>query len=195
MTISNDAYNSGVPLTKYTATPYGAYDSFYRTRELFQQSSEINITYSRLRGYIKTYVVTIEGLLRIFLNSDHESEEIIYEYLNYTNGLWQASVEYDRELRLYESLVIRQPLQRIVNRMHIFHNFKVHRFPKTQILTDTISSYDIYDIQLNLLLSNMLFQQDAFKIYPIQFSHIGDFSPKANMPASCLTPNCLRTWE
>ena len=91
----HDAYNSGVPLTKYTATPNGAYDSFYRTRELFQQSKDINITYSRLRGYIKMYIVNIEGLFRIFENSDYESDDIIYEYLKYSNGLWQASVEYE----------------------------------------------------------------------------------------------------
>ena len=99
----HDAYNNGVPLTNYRATPNGAYDSFYRTRELFPQTRDINMTYSRLLGHIKKYIVNIEGLHRILKNNDHESEEIKYEYLNCSNRFWQASVEYDRELRLYHS--------------------------------------------------------------------------------------------
>ena len=63
----HDAYNNGVPLTNYTTTPNGAYDSFYRTRELFLQTSDINMTYIRLRGHTKTYIVNIEGLLRILM--------------------------------------------------------------------------------------------------------------------------------
>ena len=92
----HDAYNNGVTLTNYTATPNGAYDSFYRTRELFPQSRDINMTYSRLRGYIKKYIENIDGLHRILKINDTESEEIKHEYLSYTNGIWQASVEYDR---------------------------------------------------------------------------------------------------
>ena len=160
----HDAYNNGVPLTNYTATPNGAYDSFYRTRELFPQTRDINMTYSRLRAHIKKYVVNIEGLRRILKNNDNQSEEIKYEYLNYSNGLWQSSVEYERELRLYQSLVIRQPVQRIIDRMRIYNNFKVYGFPKTQVLTtDKIGLFDLYDIQLESLTTSMMFQDEAFK--------------------------------
>ena len=152
----HDAYNNGVPLTNYTATPNGAYDSFFRTRELFQQTRYINMTYSRLRGHIKKYVINIEGLHRILNTNDNQSEEIKYEYLNCSNGFWQASFEYVTELRLYESLVIRQPMQRITNLMRIFDNFKIHGFPKTQI---TLKK----DIQLEFLIASITRQNDAFK--------------------------------
>ena len=159
----HDAYNNGVPLTNYTATPNGAYDSFYRTRELFPQTRDINMTYSRLRGHIKIYIGNIEGLHRILKNYDHQIEEIKYEYLNCTNGLWQASVEYDRELRVYQSLVIRQPMQRVIDRMRIFNNFKLYGFPKTPTLIDTIGLYDLFDIKWNSLFDSMGFQHVAFQ--------------------------------
>ena len=114
------------------------------------------MTYSRLRGHVKKYIENIEGLHRIIKINYNESEEIKYEYLNYSIGLWQASVEYDRELRLYESLVIRQPMKRIRNLMRIFENVKIHGFPKTQIMSN-------YDIPLDSLNSSMKFQLDAFK--------------------------------
>ena len=159
----HDAYNNFVPLTNYTATPNGSYDSLYRTRELFPQSRDINMTYSRLRGHTKTYIENIESLLGILKNHDYESEEITYEYLNYTNGLWQASVEYDNELKLYESLMIRQPMHRIINRMRIFNNFKVRGFQKIQIRNDQPYSNDIYDLQMTGLKINMIRQHIAFE--------------------------------
>ena len=114
------------------------------------------MTYSRLRGHVKKYIENIEDLHRILKINDTESEEIKHEYLSYTNGIWQASVEYDRELRLYESLVIRQPMQRIRNLMRIFDNFKIRGLPKTHIK----SRKD--DIQVDSLLRS-LYQFDAFK--------------------------------
>ena len=159
----HDAYNNFVPLTNYTATPNGSYDSLYRTRELFPQSRDFNMTYSRLRGHTKTYIENIESLLGILKNHDYESEEITYEYLNYTNGLWQASVEYDNELKLYESLMIRQPMHRIIKRMRIFNNFQVRGFPKIQIRNDQPYSNDIYDLQMTGLKINMIRQHNAFE--------------------------------
>ena len=160
----HEAYNNGVPLTNYTATPNGAYDSFYRIGELFKQTSAINMTYSRLRGHITKYIVNIEGLRRILKNNDIQSEEIKYEYLNYSNGLWQSSVEYDRELRLYQSLVIRHPMQRIIDRMRIYNNFKLYGFTKTQLMTtDKNELIDFCRKQLDSLMTSMTFQNEAFK--------------------------------
>ena len=171
----HDAYNNGVPLTNYTATPNGAYDSFYRTRELFPQTRDINMTYSRLRGHIQKYIVNIEGLQRILKNNHHESEEIKYEYLNYSNGLWQASIEYDRELRLYQSLVIGLPLQRIIDSMHIFNNLKIYAFPKTQIVTDKIGSFDLFDIQVESMVTDYIFQAEAFRnMSATAYAYYGD---------------------
>ena len=87
---------------------------------------------------------------------------IKYEYLNYSNGLWQASVEYDKELKSYESLVIRQPMNSIINRMRIFDNFKVRRFQKVQIMNDQSDDINIYDIQETELFQNMKRQKLVF---------------------------------
>ena len=124
----HESYINLRPLTNYTATPNGSYDALYRTAELFRQTTEINQTYTRLTEHTKNYIESINGLLRIWKADDHEVN-ISYIYTNCTNGFWQASADYDRDLKLYESLVIRQPLQRISNSIRYFENYKASVYP------------------------------------------------------------------
>ena len=119
----HDAYCNAVPLTNYTVTPNGSYDSFYLTTELFKQSKEMNEMYTRLRGHINKYIENIEGLFHIYTADGHEIQTK-NKVLNYTNGLWLASVEYDRDLTAYELFVIRQPLQRIIKARKRFEDYK-----------------------------------------------------------------------
>ena len=106
----HDAYHNMVPLQNSTVTPNGLFDSFVFTRELFRCSSEINETYTRLREHIKTFTENIHGLYQIDISNEKDVEN---KLLNYSKGFMQASEGFDRDLRRYESLVIRQPLQRI----------------------------------------------------------------------------------
>ena len=108
----HDAYHNMVPLLNSTVTPNGLYDSFVFTRELFKCSSEINETYTRLREHIKKFTEYIDGLFHIYISNENDIE-LKHKSLNYSNGLTQAAEDYDRDLRMYESLVIRQPLQRV----------------------------------------------------------------------------------
>ena len=124
----HESYINRRPLTNYTVTPNGDYDALYRTTELFRQTTEINQTYTRLREHIKNYIKSINGLLHICKADDYEIN-ISHRYTNCTNGFWQASADYDRDLRLYESLVIRQPLQRIRNSSRYFENYKAAVYP------------------------------------------------------------------
>ena len=106
------AYNNIVSLLNSTVTPNGSYDGFFLTGELFKSSPEINETYIRLRNHIKKFTENIDGLYHIYFPYKHEIE-LKHRNLNYSTGLMQASESYDRDLGKYESLVIRQPLQRI----------------------------------------------------------------------------------
>ena len=124
----HESYINRLPLTNYTATPNSDYDTLYRTTELFRKTTETNRTYTRLTEHIKNYIESINGLLRI-CKADDDEIDISYRYTNFTNGFWQASADYDRDLRLYESLVIRQPLQRITNSTRYFENYKASVYP------------------------------------------------------------------
>ena len=147
------AYCNVVPLLNYTVTPNGRYNSFYLTEELFKQSTEINETYTRLIGHIKQYIETVDGLLCVHNNGSHIIKN---KFLKYCNGFWQASVDYARDLRLYESLVIRQPLQRIIRARDTFEEHKV-RFIATAVqlqssldfLTYAFRKTNSYLIELN----------------------------------------------
>ena len=108
----HDAYHNMVPLLNSSATPNGIYDSFVFNREMFKCSSEINETYTRLRNHIKKYTESVDGLYHIYISNENDIE-LKQQSLNYSNGFMQASTGYGRDLRIYESLVIRQPLQRI----------------------------------------------------------------------------------
>ena len=119
----HNAYCNVVPLTNYTVTPNGSYDSFYLTAELFKQSTEMNETHTRLRGHIKEYIQNIELLLQLYTDTGYEIQTK-NKVLNYTNVFWLASIEYDRDLKEYESLLLRQPLQRIITARYQFEDYK-----------------------------------------------------------------------
>ena len=106
----HDAYCNAVPLVNNMVTPNGSYDSLYLTEELFPKTTVINQTYSRLRRHIKKYMEDIDGLFHSYIADGH-----VEEILLNSNGILEASVEYDRDMRLYESLVFQQPLQVITN--------------------------------------------------------------------------------
>ena len=52
----------------------------------------------------------IDGLFHSYIADGH-----VEEILLNSNGILEASVKYDRDMRLYESLVFQQPLQVITN--------------------------------------------------------------------------------
>ena len=108
----HDAYHNMVPLLNYTVTQNGIYDAFVFTRELFECSSEINETYTRLREHIKTFTENIDYLYHIYTSNENDVE-MKHKSLNYNNEFMQAADGYDRDLRIYEKLVIRQPLEMI----------------------------------------------------------------------------------
>ena len=126
----HESYINLRPLTNYMATPNGDYDALYRTTELFCQTTDINQTYTRLGGNIKRYIESVNGLLHIYKADDNLLDEITYGHVNCTNEFWQASTDYDRELRLYESLVIREPLLRIRKSIWFFEKYKTSGFSK-----------------------------------------------------------------
>ena len=132
----HDAYCNVVPLLNYTDTPNGRYDSFYLTAELFKQSTKINETYTRLIGHIKQYIETIDGLLCMHKNGCHI---IINKFLSYCNGFWQASVEYAKDLRLYDTPVIRQPLHRIIRARDTFEDHNVRGTAKIVQLQSSLT--------------------------------------------------------
>ena len=115
----HDAYCNVALLVNNMVTPNGSYDSLYLTETLFPKSNEINQTYTRISRHIKKYMENIDGLLRSYIADGHVAEIILN-----CNEILQVSVEYERDMKLYESLVIRQPLQRIIdekNNLTEFH--------------------------------------------------------------------------
>ena len=108
----HDAYCNAAPLLNYTTTWKGSYDALYLSEGLLKQSSKINATYSRVRHYITSYIENIGGLFQMLLADCYKGGSNL-TYLNYSNGFWEASVGYNKEINVYESLIIRQPLQRI----------------------------------------------------------------------------------
>ena len=106
----HDAYCNVALLVNNMVTPNGRYDSLYLTETLFPKSNEIDQTYTRLGRHIKKYMENIDGLLRSYIADGHVAEIILN-----CNQVLEVSVEYERDMKLYESLVIRQPLQRIVD--------------------------------------------------------------------------------
>ena len=76
----------------------------------------------------------MEGLLCLHKNGCHI---IKHQFLSY----WQASVEYAKDLRLYESLVIRQPLQRIIRARNTFEDHKVRGTAKIVQLQSSLTYF------------------------------------------------------
>ena len=106
----HDAYCNAALLVNNMVTPNGSYDSLYLTGALFPKTTEINQTYTRLGRHIKKYMENIDGLLRSYIADGHVAEIILN-----CNEILKVSVEYERDMKLYESLVIRQPLQRVID--------------------------------------------------------------------------------
>ena len=111
----HDAYCNAAILVNNMVTPNGSYDSLYLTEALFPQTNEINQTYTRISRHIKKYMENIDGLLRSYIADGHVAEIILN-----CNEILKVSVEYERDMKLYESLVIRQPLQRIIDEKNIY---------------------------------------------------------------------------
>ena len=147
----HDAYCNAVPLVNNMVTPNGSYDSLYITEKLFPKTTEINQTYTRLRRHIKKYMENIDGLFRNYIADAHVVEII----LNYCNGFLEASVEYDRDMRLYESLVIRQPVQNIIN---IKNDLK-------ELLTFLRTSSHMYQQKLYYYEENFEIMRDHWREY------------------------------
>ena len=108
----HDAYHNVRPLLNSTVTPNGRYDMLYLTKELFKETTQINDTFTRVRRHIKTYVNNIDGLLHIY-SADYRENETVAKCFSYSNAFLTASLEYVKDLRLYESLVIEDPLKQI----------------------------------------------------------------------------------
>ena len=108
----HDAYHNVRPLLNSTVTPNGSYDTIYFTKELFKESTQINKTYTRVRRHITTNINNIDGLFRIYSADYHENETVAKRF-RYSNAFLRASFEYVNDLKLYESLVIEDPLKRI----------------------------------------------------------------------------------
>ena len=144
----HDAYCNAALLVNNMATPNGSYDSLYLTETLFRKTTEINQTYTRLGRHIKKYMVNIDGLLRSYIADGHVAELI----LNF-NRILEVSFEYERDMKLYESLFIRQPLQRVIYENNKFKEIKKIHFDSKIDLYNDLSNYDrnnVFTVGINL---------------------------------------------
>ena len=109
----HDAYHRAVPLVNTFVTSNGSYDGLYLTKELFKHTQDINDTYTRLRGHITKYIEHIDILFHINITNGHMTD-IKDTYVNQSNDLWRTVADYGRDLKRYESLVIKLPLERLM---------------------------------------------------------------------------------
>ena len=124
----HNAYRNGVPLLNYKATLAGRFDSVY-LGVLFNETTEINETYTRLRGHITRYIKHTKTLLNltgvVIRNSETSYlKEYLKGYIADTNEYGGNSYMYISDLRLYESFVIRQPLRRVLKAKQKFLQLK-----------------------------------------------------------------------
>ena len=120
----HSSYCNAVPLLNYSATSNASFDAFYLTATLFNQTTEEREVYSRLVGHMNMHIECIEWLIRIYVDVGQNVSKLPGEIINHTNDLWDASIEYVRQLNVYESLVIRQPLQRVIAAKDTFEHCK-----------------------------------------------------------------------
>ena len=105
----HDAYHRAVPLVNTSVTPNGSYDGLYLTEKLFEHTHDINDTYTRLRGHITKYIEYID--IRFHLaNLDSHKGEVKNVY---NNDFILSFADYDRDLKKYESLIIKQPIEKL----------------------------------------------------------------------------------
>ena len=116
------AYHNAVPLVNNKVTPNGRYDAIYLTKKLFVHTPEINDTYTRLAGHIIKYIEQIDRMFRVNFTNCHVTATR-NNCISNSNGFWRVSVDYERDLRLYESLVITQPLRRLNNEIEKWKSF------------------------------------------------------------------------
>ena len=127
----HDAYCNAALLVNNMVTPNGSYDSLYLTETLFPKTTEINQTYIRLGRHIKKYMENIDGLLRSYIADGHLAEIMLN-----CNEILQVSFEYERDMKLYESLVIRQPLQRVIDENNQFKEIKKKLYSEIDLYRD-----------------------------------------------------------
>ena len=121
----HSAFCDAVPLLNYTATPDGRFDSFYLTGALLKQSSEINETYSRLRGHLLGNMHNIDKLLNLTsLEVPNGETGYLMEYIDCTAGIKAVTDAYIADLRLYEILVIKHPQKRLLRAKRQFIDYK-----------------------------------------------------------------------
>ena len=118
----HNAYLRAVPLVKTSVTLNGSYDGLYLTEELLEHTHDINDTYTRLKGHITKY---IEHIYILFHNNitDGPMTDIKNTYVNQSNDLWLTFADYERDLKRYETLIIKQPLERVVDAIKIMEHF------------------------------------------------------------------------
>ena len=117
------AYHNAVPLANNKVTPNGRYDAIYLTKELFIHKPEINETYTRLNGHIRKYKKQIDGMFRMNVTDCHVTDTR-NNCISHSNGFWRVSADYERDLRLYESLVIKQPFHRLNSEIERWKSLK-----------------------------------------------------------------------
>ena len=142
----HDDYCNAALLVNNMVIPNGRFDSLYLTEALFPKTTEINQMYTRLGRHIKKYMENIDGLLRSYIADGHVAEIILN-----CNGILKVSVEYERDMKLYESLIIRQPLQRIIDEKNRFTEMKKKYFDSKigRYIDQTRSISDNHWITLN----------------------------------------------
>ena len=134
------AYHSAVPLVNNKVTPNGSYDAIYLTKELFIHTTEINKTYTRLNGHITKFIEQIDIMLHINITTCHVTDTR-NNCISHNNGFWRVSVDYDRDLRLYESLVIKQPLHRLNSEIEQWKSFN-NRKKGQDLMSHILKCYD-----------------------------------------------------
>ena len=117
----HSAFWNAVPLLNYTATPDGRFDSFYLTRALLKQSSEINETYCRLRGQLMENMQNINTLLNLTSLEVPNGET---GYIDCTAEIKAVTDAYIADQRLYETLVIKHPQERLLRAKGTFLDYK-----------------------------------------------------------------------
>ena len=119
------AYHNAVPLANNKVTPNGSYDATYLTKELFIHKPKINETYTRLNGHIRKYKEQIDTMFHINITGCHVTDTR-NKCISRSDGFRRLSMDYERDLRLYESLVIKQPLHRLKSEIEQWKSFQNH---------------------------------------------------------------------
>ena len=96
------------------ASEYDKYDTAYVKVATSNDSKFVSEIYDRVNGHFQDYVTNIDTLLQMNNCSDGDVDEIYLQlYLRYTSGFQQASVEYLKDLKLYEKVIIEKPFKRV----------------------------------------------------------------------------------